>query len=183
NPICHRHRSTRNLSHPVAFRRVLVVMSMQNRPLVAVLRGTRTQDGANHGGSRSSCRTAMSLFDNLRRRYRKEKFQLEDFHTEIVAQVLHNSRPLTLAWLRGIKATALRNPDKVKIVTQENFAALADHATDSRPDIAIRLVEGNRTELILIESKVGAKEGPDQLKLYAEQLAAKQKQGLQRTAL
>src|SRR5207248_2196471 len=39
NPICHRHRSTRNLSHPVAFRRVLVVMSMQNRPLVAVLRG------------------------------------------------------------------------------------------------------------------------------------------------
>jgi len=95
--------------------------------------------------------------------------------------VLRNSRALTLAWLHGIQATTLRNPDSIKIATQENLAALADHPTDSRPDIAIRLVEGDTIELILIESKVGSKEGPDQLKRYAEQLAAKK--DVHRTAL
>lgn len=114
----------------------------------------------------------MSLFSQLRRLYRKDKFQLEDFHTEIVAQVLRHRRELTLEWLRGIGATTLKNPDWIKIGTQEEFAALADHPTDSRPDIAVRLKEGDTIELVLIESKVGAKEGPDQLKRYAEHLTS-----------
>lgn len=123
----------------------------------------------------------MSLFDELRRLYRKDKFQMEDFHTEIVAQVLRDSRTLTLAWLQGIGATTLNDPDFIKVVTQEEFAALAGHNTDSRPDIALRLVQGDTVELVLIESKVGAKEGPDQLRRYAEQLQAKS--GVDRTAL
>jgi hypothetical protein len=115
----------------------------------------------------------MGLFSQLERLARKEKFQLEDFHTEIVAQVLRNSPALTLAWLQAIDATRLQDPESITIATQEEFVKLADHATDSRPDIAIRLVTGNTVELILIESKIGAKQGPDQLKRYAEQLLAK----------
>ena len=123
----------------------------------------------------------MSLFNQLRRLCQRDRFQFEDFHTEIVAQVLRNSRPLTLSWLQAIGATGLKDPDQIKIVTQEDFPALADHATDSRPDIAIRLVEGAKRELILIESKVGAKEGPGQLQRYVDHLASKS--GMHRTAL
>ena len=32
----------------------------------------------------------MSLFSQLRQLYRPDRFQLEDFHTEIVAQVLQD---------------------------------------------------------------------------------------------
>ncbi len=115
----------------------------------------------------------MSLFDQLRRLYRKDKFEMEDFHTEIVAQVLRNSHGLTMAWLNGIKATSLSEPDCVTVVTQEKFAKLAGHATDSRPDIAIKVTKGAVVELILVESKVDAKQGPEQLQRYTEHLAAK----------
>lgn len=49
----------------------------------------------------------MNLFDRLRRLTAGDTFRLEDFHTEIVAEVLRNSWALTLAWLRSIGATAL----------------------------------------------------------------------------
>ena len=126
----------------------------------------------------------MSLFNQLRRLYRPDRFQLEDFHTEIVAQVLRNSEALTMAWLGGIGITTLKNPDAIQIATQEEFAKLAGHSTDSRPDIAIRLVAGGKTELILIESKVPSKQGPDQLQRYADHLAdAKNRHALQKTSL
>ena len=99
----------------------------------------------------------MSLFRQLQRLYRPDRFQLEDFHTEIVAQVLRNSPALTLAWLRGIGVTSLEKAH-VHVGTQEEFEKLAGHSTDSRPDIAIRLVAGEKTELILIESKVPSKQ-------------------------
>src|SRR5476651_1872167 len=99
----------------------------------------------------------MSLFTQLEKLHRQDRFQQEDFHTEIVAQVLRNCPELTLEWLQGIGATTTHDPDFIDISTQEEFARLADHPTDSRPDIAIRLVEGGQTELILIESKLGSK--------------------------
>ena len=123
----------------------------------------------------------MSLFRQLQHLYRKDKFQLEDFHTEIVAQVMRNSDALTLKWLQDMGATSFLCPDSITIATQEEFPALAGHATDSRPDIAIRLVQDEAAELVLIESKVGAKEGPRQLQRYADQLRAKQ--AARRTAL
>ena len=49
----------------------------------------------------------MSLFKQLERLYRPDRFQREDFHTEIVAQVLRNSDELTLAWLRSLDVTKL----------------------------------------------------------------------------
>ena len=123
----------------------------------------------------------MSLFDQLRRLYRKDKFPLEDFHTEIVAQVLRDSPRLTLSWLRALGVTQLSDTDDITVATQEDFEALEGHATGSRPDIAIRLSHGDSVELVLIESKVGAKEGPDQLKRYAEHLVSNT--DVQRTGL
>lgn len=119
----------------------------------------------------------MGLFTELQRLRRKNRFQQEDFHTEIVAQVLRNSWSLTVEWLRAIGATTMHQPSFVDIATQEEFVRLTDHPTDSRPDIAIRLVEGDKTELILIESKLGSHQGPNQLQRYVDHLTAKQLEG------
>jgi hypothetical protein len=126
----------------------------------------------------------MSLFQQLRRLYRPEKFQFEDFHTEIVAQVLKNSEALTLAWLGSIRATRLDKADHIKVRTQETFPPLAHHLTASRPDITIRLVSDAKAELIFVESKQGSTLGLDQLQRYAEHLhAAQQDEGLHNVAL
>src|SRR4051794_19951098 len=116
----------------------------------------------------------MSLFRELQRLYRPDRFQLEDFHTEIVAQVLRNSSTLTLEWLGGIGVTGLKNADHIQIATQEEFARLEGHSTASRPDITIRLVARGKTELIFIESKLPSTQGYDQLQRYAEHLHAAQ---------
>jgi hypothetical protein len=123
----------------------------------------------------------MSLFQQLRRLYRKDKFQLEDFHTEIVAQVLRNSPNVTSAWLQASGASSLGTADSIKISTQEEFPALDGHATASRPDVAIRIARGELAEMVLIESKVAAKEGPEQLQRYVDHLGAKK--NVDRTAL
>lgn len=116
----------------------------------------------------------MSLFAQLQSLYRPDRFLFEDFHTEIVAQVLRNSTVLTLEWLRGIGATDLANADHVNIDTQETFLALAGHSTASRPDITIRLVSGARKELVFVESKQDSVQGDDQLQRYADHLHAAQ---------
>ena len=50
----------------------------------------------------------MSLFDQLRRLCRKDKFRLEDFHTEIVAQVLTNAEKWVQPTSDNGKSTELR---------------------------------------------------------------------------
>jgi hypothetical protein len=112
----------------------------------------------------------MSLFSNLQRLYRPDRFLIEDFHTEIVAQVLRNSPTLTLQWLNRIGATTLQTTDIIDIRTQEEFLALPGHSAASRPDITIRLKRNDLSELIFIESKLPSTQGYDQLKRYAEQL-------------
>jgi hypothetical protein len=52
------------------------------------------------------------------------KFETEDFHTEIVAQVLRNSPELTIEWLRGIGAADSRMASVISVRTQQRFAAL-----------------------------------------------------------
>lgn len=134
--------------------------------------------------SRPPASLQMSLFSQLRQLYRPDRFQFEDFHTEIVAQVLVNSHALTLAWLQGIKATTLVNAVSIKVKTQETFDPLPGHSTPSRPDIVIRLSFGERKELIFIESKQDSKQGHDQLARYADHLsAARQREGLQNVSL
>ena len=77
----------------------------------------------------------MSLFNQLKRLYRRDKFQMEDFHTEIVAQVLRNSNDLTLQWLRSLGATKLEMPVGIAITTQEKFDKLEeDYGLEGLPD-------------------------------------------------
>ena len=136
------------------------------------------------GETQWTSKFSMNLFSKLRQLYRPDKFQLEDFHTEIVAQVLQNSPALTMSWLRGIKATSLANDVSITVGTQETFLPLDGHDSASRPDIIIRLVSGAKKELIFIESKQGSTQGADQLKRYAEHLhAAQLQEGLQNIAL
>lgn len=92
----------------------------------------------------------MGLFRQLQRLYRPEKFQFEDFHTEIVAQVLQNSPALTLAWLKAIAATGLSKVDYIDVRTQTTLEPLIHHSTASRPDIAIILSLDAKRELILL---------------------------------
>ena len=111
----------------------------------------------------------MSLFSKLQQLYREDRFLLEDFHTEIVAQVLRNSLALTLEWLRDIGATTLETADSIEICTQEEFPALSGHSTASRPDITIRISFAEEKELVFVESKLPSTQGDDQLLRYAEQ--------------
>ena len=111
----------------------------------------------------------MSLFSQLQRLYREDRFLLEDFHTEIVAQVLRNSSALTLKWLRDVGATVLETADSIEIRTQEEFSALPGHSTASRPDITIRISSAGKNELVFVESKLPSTQGDDQLLRYAEQ--------------
>ena len=117
---------------------------------------------------------AMSLFDQLKRLYRRDKFQMEDFHTEIVAQVLRNSEALTLEWLRSLNATRLEVPLKLTITPQEKFAALEQDQPGSRVDIVIRLVKDGQREMIFIESKIGSTENWKQLEKYAGVIATQE---------
>jgi hypothetical protein len=118
----------------------------------------------------------VSLFSKLQRLVSRP----EDFNTEIVAHVLRNSPELTRTWLADdLKLTTL-NPNNVIVMTQEQLDPLETHDDrGSRPDISIRLKQGDQTELIFIESKIGSKEitGPNeqanQLQRYFDQLAAK----------
>jgi hypothetical protein len=127
---------------------------------------------------------AMSLFRQLSGLSSSERFQIEDFHTEIVAHVLRNSPALTLAWLQDIGATTLQSAEHILVDTQERFAKLATHTSGSRLDLTIRLVTNEISELIFIESKVPSKQGIDQLQKYAEQLeAAHREHPLTRTSL
>jgi hypothetical protein len=54
------------------------------------------------------------------------------------------------------------------ISTQRVVEPLDGHCSASRPDIVIELVDTSGCDIIFIESKVGSKEGYEQLKRYAE---------------
>ncbi len=114
----------------------------------------------------------MSLFLQLQRLYRSDRFLIEDFHTEIVAQVLRNLPELTLEWLRYLGVTALAKPDYIRIATQETYTKLEWHETDSRPDMVLRLGHGEKIELVFVESKLPSQQGNDQLQRYSDHLQA-----------
>jgi PD-(D/E)XK nuclease superfamily len=92
---------------------------------------------------------------------------MEDFHTEIVAQVLRNSDPFTIAWLRGIEAANPQMSEVISIRTQERFAALEENQPGSRVDMVIRLSGNGQRQMVFVESKIGSTENPGQLSEYA----------------
>lgn len=122
----------------------------------------------------------MSLFQSLFRVFPAGSGSLEDFHTEIVGQILRSLPAEAAGWLHEIGATD-RADFALSVTTQEDLEALAAHASGSRPDLRLCLQRGDETQLIFIESKVGSSEGREQLRRYAEHL--QQQAGFQKKTL
>ncbi|MEH2214688.1 PD-(D/E)XK nuclease family protein [Nostoc sp.] len=112
----------------------------------------------------------MSLFSNLLNLHLGNKPR-EDFFTEIVAYFLSLNNDILLDWLKHHSIIGDDNYSSIKISTQQEHQALAIHTEDSRLDIVIELSTGLSTDVIFIESKIGAKDGNNALKKYADILS------------
>lgn len=112
-----------------------------------------------------------------------ESVPLEDLFTEAVARLFEKRPQLCLSWLQeaGLIPSSAEEEIRahVRVSSQRTFAALKSHDTDSRPDLLIEVFRSSNEELaesefassiVMIESKIGSGEGPEQLRRYAEHL-------------
>ncbi|MEH2261172.1 PD-(D/E)XK nuclease family protein [Nostoc sp.] len=112
----------------------------------------------------------MSLFSNLLNLHSASKPR-EDFFTEIVAYFLSLNNDILLGWLKHHSIINDDNYPSIKISTQQEHKGLKSHTEDSRLDIVVELSNGFSTDVIFIESKLGAKDGNNSLKKYTEILS------------
>ncbi|MBD2505991.1 PD-(D/E)XK nuclease family protein [Nostoc muscorum FACHB-395] len=110
------------------------------------------------------------MFSNLLNLHSGTK-PCEDFFTEIVAYFLSLNNDILLGWLKHHSIISDDNYSSVKISTQQEHKGLESHTEDSRLDIVVELSTGLTTDVIFIESKIGAKDGNNALKKYAEILS------------
>lgn len=122
-----------------------------------------------------------SLLGRLLRLF-PESVPLEDLFTEAVARLFETRPQMCLAWLEqiGLLTAPLADTSDVAInvSTQRTFAALDHHDTDSRLDLMVEVYwpsedsaeDGVVADVVMIESEIGSKEGPEQLRRYAEHL-------------
>lgn len=103
-----------------------------------------------------------TLFDI---RSHSQNESLEDFFTELFAYSLRTQAELLHSFLKYFRITEVVFED-YQLETQFELDALDQHNTNSRPDIALI----NSNHIIFFENKINAKEGPFQLKRYAEHL-------------
>lgn len=107
----------------------------------------------------------VSLFDTLLKQKAKgDKIPTEDFFTEIFAHLLHSNYNVFIEFLRAFKLSDIVPENGHHIMTQLQFYG-------SRPDITIKLSDGDRSDLLFIENKIDSPEGFQQLKKYAEELS------------
>jgi hypothetical protein len=99
---------------------------------------------------------------------------LEDFFTEIVAHLFSVSRETLFSWIEHLSLLDTSRYTGVHVSTQSGFDPFGHHSIGTRFDILIELSDGSCSDWIAIESKISAREGPDQLKRYAQVLAAEQ---------
>jgi hypothetical protein len=100
---------------------------------------------------------------------------LEDFFTEIVAHLFSVSHETLFSWIEHLNLLdTSRYAEPVHVGTQSGFEPLEHHSVGTRFDILIELSDGSCSDWIAIESKISSPEMPDQLRRYAEVLAAKQ---------
>jgi hypothetical protein len=100
---------------------------------------------------------------------------LEDFFTEIVAHLFDVSHETLFSWIEEyLKLDTSRYTEPPHIWTQSGSEPLGHHSVGTRFDILIELSDGSCSDWIAIESKISAREGPDQLGRYTEVLAAKE---------
>ncbi|MEH2222811.1 PD-(D/E)XK nuclease family protein [Nostoc sp.] len=112
----------------------------------------------------------MSLFTNLLNLHSGNKPR-EDFFTEIVAYFLSLNNDILVDWLKHHSIINDDNYSSIKISTQQEHKGIESHTEDSRLDIVVELSTGLTTDVIFIESKIGSKEGWEQLKKYADILS------------
>ncbi len=122
-----------------------------------------------------------SLLGRLLRLF-PESVPLEDLFTEAVARLFEARPQLCLAWLEeteSIASLAEHVQRYIHVESQKTLAALEHHEADSRLDLHIEVYsssggepaeDGVVKETVMIESKIGSKEGPEQLRRYAEHL-------------
>lgn len=106
--------------------------------------------------------------------------RVEDLFTEAVARLFERRPGLCLSWLDDldlITPVSGENQRYIRITTQRSFMALDEHGSGSRPDLIVEVHHaGEDAELespkdvVMIESKIGTWEGPEQLRRYAEHL-------------
>lgn len=114
----------------------------------------------------------MSLFSDLLRLHRGH-VPTEDFLTEVVAHLMRSHQALTIAWLEQLGVLETTEYRELVVKTQARFTATVDTDPDSRLDILIELIAPDAVDWIVVESKLDAPEGRDQLRRYAAILAAK----------
>lgn len=123
-----------------------------------------------------------SLLGRLMRLF-PESVPLEDLFTEAVARLFEVRPQLCLEWLDEAELISPSVGGEiqgyVRVETQKSFLALGTHDTDSRPDLLIEVFRSSGKELaeeepagnvVMVESKIGSGEGPQQLRRYAEHL-------------
>ena len=123
-----------------------------------------------------------SLLGRLLRLF-PESVPLEDLFTEAVARLFEIRPQLCLEWLEEAELISPRAvgqvQEHVRVSSQRTFAALENHDTDSRPDLLIEVFRSSGEEpaeeepggdVVMVESKIGSGEGPQQLRRYAEHL-------------
>ncbi len=115
-----------------------------------------------------------------------ESVPLEDLFTEAVARLFERRPELCVAWLEGARLLSPAPDGKtddryVRVSSQRPFAPLRHHETASRPDLLVEVYrppEDNPEDddlaaaVVMVESKIGSREGQDQLRRYAEHLDA-----------
>ncbi len=97
---------------------------------------------------------------------------LEDFFTEVVAHLFATSPAMLRAWLAQAQVLDPQPYRSLQVSTQVWQRPLPHHPFPSRFDMLVELWDGTLWSWLVLESKIGASEGPDQLRRYAELLAA-----------
>lgn len=92
----------------------------------------------------------------------------EDFFTELIAYLFETCDSVLLAWLETLGWKKMAEYDQILVETQVDYERLPEQVSGSRPDFTIVLRTESYEDLVLIESKLGAQEGNQQLKRYAE---------------
>lgn len=107
---------------------------------------------------------------------------LEDLFTEALARLFERRTDLCLGWLEETGTITSFGYDVpiryVQVSSQHALASLPHHDASSRPDLlltfhaaAAEVWEEAASTVVMIESKVGSKEGTEQLRRYVEHLA------------
>jgi hypothetical protein len=111
-----------------------------------------------------------------------ESVPLEDLFTEAVVRLFETNPRLCLEWLQEVgllsSDAAKVGEGYVSVWSQKRLSPREHHDTASRIDALIEVrwppkegvVEDEGAGVVMIESKIGSKEGPEQLRRYAEHL-------------